>query len=519
MDCFGKWEKRMSEERNNFDTWEEVIIDFLQRKIEAEEGKYLKEVIKVVAKQYSDQKYFNNSEIEIFFDPKKNKKTDFQSSIEFQRLKFKHIFGFDEKPNGLNQSMLEEAYCKRCAELAEKFEPHSWIAKASNDASNVNFATHVIKLTHSKIDSPSFFDQVHSQKEGILSTSGLKEKIIDGAVSGNQYAPAFQFLELELKGNKLASLFADESNTVLQGFTEKPEELGLWNIGFKRALSDSRLSSHFLAKQVYFSINSKTPLSLKSYHLLCNVKSSSLAHAIFEKLRNTNQEKIKKSWEKNRYSILPKISFLGRATIRVTASNHGNASQLNGKRGGKLELFSSLPPIWESQLKPPISQTSFFYAGLNYYKIKEPIDFMRDFLTRFEKINLSIKDPKKKKWIDGWVSNIIEEVLLFANSIQNLPAGWSGSENIKLKQEHQYFLDPYREDEAFQKARQSTDWQAVICTDFANWLNGRLRGKDKKFTPQRRHTRMWKKIMEKELRGYTQMIDADIKFQNREQQA
>jgi CRISPR-associated protein Csy1 len=49
------------------------------------------------------------------------------------------------------------------------------------------------------------------------------------------------------------------------------------------------------------------------------------------------------------------------------------------------------------------------------------------------------------------------------------------------------------------------------------WLNGRLRGKDKKFTPQREHTRMWKSIMEKELREHTQIIDADIKFQNREQ--
>jgi len=509
----------MSVERNIFETWAEVIIDFLQGKIEAEEGKYLKEVINIVAKQYSYQKYFNNSEIEKFFDPKKNKKTESQSSVEFQRLKFKHMFDFDEKPEGLNQVMLEEAYLKRCTELAEKYEPHTWIAKASNDASSVNFATHVSKLTHSKIDSPSFYDQVLSQKKGILATSDLKEKIVDGAVSGNQFAPVFQFLELELKGNKLASVFADESNTVLQSFTEKPEELGLWNAGFKRALADSKVSSHFLAKQVYFSITQKDPLSSESYHLLCNVQSSSLAHAIFEKLRETDQENVKKIRDKNKYSIFPNISFPAKATIKVTASNHGNASQLNAKRGGKLELFSSLPPGWKSQLKPPIYQTSLFYADFNYYKVKELIDFLRDFLIRFEKIDLSVKDPKKKKWINGWVNEILDEVLLYATSIQNLPSGWSNTENIKLKQEHQYFLDPYRDDEVFQKARQSTDWQAVICSDFANWLNGRLKGKDKKFTPQREHTRMWKNIIKKELREHTQMIDADIKFQNREQRA
>ena len=140
-------------------------------------------------------------------------------------------------------------------------------------------------------------------------------------------------------------------------------------------------------------------------------------------------------------------------------------------------------------------------------------------MIRFEKIGLSTRDPKKKKWIDGWVSNIIDEVLLYAASIQNLPSGWSNTENIKLKQEHQYFLDPYRDDEPFQKARQSTDWQAVICRDFANWLNKKLTGKDKKFTPQREHTGIWKDIMKEELREHMQLIDVDIKFQNREQKA
>lgn len=511
----------MNEDKDNFETWEEVIIDFLQRKIEAEEERYLKEVIKVVAKKYSDQNFFDNSEIKDFFDTKKNKKNDYQSPIEFQRIRFKRMFGFNKKPEEFNQIKIEEAYKRRRRELADKYDPNTWIAKASNDASNVSFATHVSKLTHSKIDSPSFYDRVLFQKEGILATSNLKEKRVDGAVKGNQFAPVFQFLELELKGNKLASVFADESNTVLHSFTEKkekPEELELWNAGFKKALAESKVSSHFLAKQIYFPIKQKEPSASKSYHLLCNVKSSSLAHAIFEKLRETDQEKIEKARDQKKYSISPRKSFVDKAIIQVTASNHGNASQLNGKRGGKLDLFSSRPPIWKSQLKPPIYQKSLFYVGFNYYKVKELIDFLKDFLIRFERIGLSIKDPKKKKWIDGWVSNIIEEVLLYATSIQNLSPGWSDTEDIKLKLEHQYFLDPYRDDEVFQKKRQSTDWQTAICSDFANWLNGRLKGKDKKFTPQREHTRMWKRIMEKELREHTQMIDADIKFQSREQQ-
>jgi CRISPR-associated protein Csy1 len=189
---------------------------------------------------------------------------------------------------------------------------------------------------------------------------------------------------------------------------------------------------------------------------------------------------------------------------------------LNTSRNGKGYLFSSEPPTWQYQLKPPIKKRSLFTAFFSQRANKE-IDYLREFLFRFQRIDLSIKDPKKKKWIDRWTSQIIEEVMAYTFSIQNLSPGWSNTQNIRLKREHQYFLDPYRDDEFFQKGRQSKDWQAVICNDFANWLNGELRGKDKKFTPQQEHTRMWKYIMEKELREHTQVIDTDIKFQNREQ--
>lgn len=501
----------MSERNKNFETWEDVITDFFRIKKEVEEERYLKELIKAVAKKYSDQNYFNNPDLKKFFDPKKNKKSDTESPIEFQRLKFKNIFEFDDKPEDINQSKLEVAYSKYCADLEKKYEPYTWITKAANDASSVSFATHVSKLTHSKIDSPSFYDQILSQKEGILATSDLKVKKIDGAVSGNQFAPVYQFLELELKGIKLASVFNDDSNTVLKSYTKKSEDLKLWNTGFKQALADKDVSSHFLAKQVYFPITQKAPLLTESYHLLCNVKSSSIAQAIFEKLHETDQEKVKKTYDKNKYVKLSKTSFLGRATIKVTASNHGNASQLNGKRGGKLELFSCLPPVWETQLKPPIYHTSLFYA-FRYSKVEEVIVFLRDFLTRFDKLGLSIRNPEKKKWIYRWLESIIDEVFLYVAKIQNLSPGWTATQDIRLKLEHQYLLDPYRDDINFQKGRQSSDWQTVICSDFANWLNGRLKGKEKKFTPQREHTRIWKSIFERELREYVQMINPDIKL-------
>jgi CRISPR-associated protein Csy1 len=114
------------------------------------------------------------------------------------------------------------------------------------------------------------------------------------------------------------------------------------------------------------------------------------------------------------------------------------------------------------------------------------------------------------------MGEIIDEVLGYAANIQNINPGWSNTNDIKLKLEHQYFLDPYRDNDAFQMARKASDWHAVICKDFAQWLNRLLIGKEKQFTPQREHRRLWMAFMDQPLRDYNQTIESDIKNQTRE---
>jgi CRISPR-associated protein Csy1 len=114
------------------------------------------------------------------------------------------------------------------------------------------------------------------------------------------------------------------------------------------------------------------------------------------------------------------------------------------------------------------------------------------------------------------MNTIIDEFLFYAGTIQNHPPGWSARQDINLKTEHQYLLDPYRMDEVFQSARQGCDWHAVIIADFAMWLNRRLRGKDKQFTPLKEHTRLWKKLLETPLREFMEPIEIELKQQARE---
>jgi CRISPR-associated protein Csy1 len=298
----------MMEEISELGTWEEVINDFLTgKKIKEEEG-YIKDQIKIISGLYEKQKYFGRQDIEDLFDRKKDKS---QLAINFQRQKLKAIFVLDKKPEGLDFDQLRENYKKKCDNIDNKYDANGWISKAAHDASSVSFATHVAKLTHSKIDSPSLYDSIASTKLNVLTTASLTDKAIDGAVAGNQFAPVFQFLELELRGSKLAAEFAGDSNNVLKPFARNnDDELAEWNANFKKALSGDKPSSHFLAKQVYFPVELENTVNTSRYHLLCHMKSSSLAHAIHNKVFDELQKEPRELRNKAKYSETPTLIFI-----------------------------------------------------------------------------------------------------------------------------------------------------------------------------------------------------------------
>ena len=511
----------MSEKPGKLKTWNDVMSNFFRRKYESEEEEYLKEELKAVGEIYKKLNYFDNDAIKFLFDTRKNKKSKKQSALSFQRKRAIQLLRLSNLPEGLDIDRKKENYMKKVDALRAKFNPCKWLSENFKNAGNVSFATHVVKLTHSKIDAPSLTDCIDEQNSSYLTTSALTTKTIDGAVVGNQFAPISQFLELELDGVKLVDQLSKDDR-IFEFFLPLEEKdkiteelLKTWTQGFRKALDSGFPASHSLAKQVYFPVNDNINNVGRSYHLLCNVISSSLAQSIHENVFDENQKNVKKAKGKERFSSEKLSRFVSRSTLGVTASNHSNASQLNAKRGGKLHLFSTQPPTWQTQLKPPIYRKSLFDDFSNS-SINTELDYLRDFLLRFKKLDLSIKDPKRMRHLERWMNTIIDEFLFYVGSIQNLPSGWSDRQDIKLKKEHQYLLDPYRKDETFQSARHGSDWQTAIRADFAMWLNRRLRGKNKQFTPQKKHTHLWKKLLETPLREFMEPIEVELKQQARE---
>jgi len=57
-----------------FDSWEDVIKDFFQMKIDNEVELYYKKMIKEIGDLYRKERFFGSEEKKYFFDTKKNKK-------------------------------------------------------------------------------------------------------------------------------------------------------------------------------------------------------------------------------------------------------------------------------------------------------------------------------------------------------------------------------------------------------------------------------------------------------------
>lgn len=385
-----------------------------------------------------------------------------------------------------------------------------WICRAIKEGEGIYPATHVAKLTHSKSTAASILDKRINSDDNWLTTSSLNELVIDGVYPNAASSKVAKFLLLNHSNNLLSEAILAGDKNVFSQFSENEDELDCWFLEMKSFLTPEP-NGDFL-KQIYFPANN-------DYHLLATLNSSTMIQKIFQKyyersIRN-ERDKLNKIISKGKYSPAESQRIFEGAKIFTVLNQPQNVSVLSGSRSGAIRLFSSQPPTWEKQLKPPIYKKSLF-DNLSHYQINEDLKYLIEFLQRFKYLDLSYKDPKRYAHLERWVESIVDEVLYYANSIQKLPASWSADDAIKLKIEHQYFLDPYRDDDVFQASRSTTDWQTVVRDDFASWINRKLVLKDKKFTPLAEHTQLWKKPFKDLLREDTESIKAEKQYHKKE---
>jgi CRISPR-associated protein Csy1 len=406
------------------------------------------------------------------------------------------------------QSALDKGWIESLSDTIEKIRQKSnffniWISRTVEISKGILPATHCAKLTHSSSSGSSILDVSNNRRTDYISTSSLQVKIIDGTYPNATLSKQVKFLMLEHNGSYLFEEIQKGNRLVFSVFAENDEELNYW-IKSYQAILNEKPKTDILLKQLYFPVT-------KKYHLLTVLQSSSLAQQLYEQYFDKEARKKQKKFidARKSHKFIPDTqqSLIGVNKLLITQSQHQNATVLNGKRSGILRLFSTQPPIWTAQTKAPINQKSWFDRGIPYSAVQTDIDYLRDFLIRNKKLSLSTRNPQKRKWLIKWGQSLTDAVLYYAQQIQMLPAGWTKTDDIKLSLSQQYFLDPYRDDEAFQTARKSTNWQIDVSKDFARWLNSKLIGEDKQFTPQTEHTKLWTLLMNNALREFNTVHD------------
>lgn len=411
----------------------------------------------------------------------------------------KASLGLESFSSSLINYKMVKKWIKYSSKIEEEYTYDRWLDWASVNAENISFSTHVAKLTHSSIKASNIYFDIKDKKPYYFSTSSLSEKVVDVSQTNNALAPIGKLFQLEFNGIKLAEKMRNRDLSDFKYFANSNEQLVLWEENFYNSFKSTKPSTHFLAKQMYFPVDETT------YHMLSPLVSSSLEQVIYEKIQYSKYKESKKNREQRRdakYHQDTNIWYPNLAILKVTSSNHGNASPLNGKRGGIRYLFPSTPPQWKSSIKPPLNSTSLFW-GEYERRVWKQTTKLQEYLLKItdNKPNMYIRDNVRRN-----INLIIDTLFNYVAEIQNLKElrGWSQEEG-KLKESHRLWLDPYCEEIVFQTNRKNAEWQDEVCLDFGLWLNKKLEHKQMLFV--KINSDRWAKILKGRLREFERDLE------------
>ncbi len=484
----------------------QVIDNFLLSRKTVGSEKILKDAIKGIAdvQRSHPETTEIKEQVKDIVKAKKSNEMKFNSLCKLEYEAFNITVGKNKNQKQLDILGFKEHIGNEIDLLNEKYRPVNWIDLVADRAGEVNLEiTHTAKLTHSSAKGSNVNAIPYKSEitKPLLSTESAGNKLpTDFSYSNAEYSPIAEFLQLECEGEILGRIVCDDP-FVLRSFANHDDQVLQWQKQFRCAFEESEKSSHELLKQVYFP-------ALAGYHLLTPLISSSLAQSIHDRVWQTRQREMPARDARNKglYCEKDGVLFHGTAILKVTQRNHQNVSYLNGKRSGQLILFPCRPPHWKIQIKPPVRRKTIFSRELSR-TVKEPIERLQNLLLAIKSKNLSMNLARKKS-IASLVTEIADSVFDYAAQIQSLKhlAGWSQESNLVTHQ--QYWLDPFRQDEVFQKARTDLDWLADIGTDFARWINLQL--KHPQLTLGVAHEKHWQKLFKPLLREYNALTDVTL---------
>ncbi|GLQ32439.1 type I-F CRISPR-associated protein Csy1 [Litoribrevibacter albus] len=397
-----------------------------------------------------------------------------------------------------DQSKLE-ALEDKLRDEKEKFKPVNWLTDAANRAGQIQFVTHAIKFLHSDAKGSNVYlaEDYRHTREGYVSTASIKTPALD--IVGNAAAlDVGKLLMLECEGKKLVDCVLADDVTPFLSIAVDQTQAESWLAGFKNAVASKELSSHKLAKQVYWPINTGESDSDHShqYHLLSPLFASAFAQKVYDVRRELREVQFSKDEELKAkgHSRFPHL-----AVQTYGGTKPQNISQLNSQRYGKNYLLDNRPPVWTEIEKLPYNTESVFKSAFprRAYKKAKAAHRLKAYLEKVfnDPSTFDIRQARK-----AGVEEIVDILLLFAAHLHTQPAGWTEHPECKLSLDEQLWLDPGRAkyDEKFRQDMEAKKWHDQVAHKFATWLNNALRSST--LNPGDVEHAQWKVYVAQELR-------------------
>jgi CRISPR-associated protein Csy1 len=427
----------------------------------------------------------------------KSKKTKDQTSLEFQQKKYSSLISI-MGDDVFNQELsdLKKEYFDFVLANDQEHETVTWLNQWVNKATDISFATHVGKLTHSSSKSSSVLDATTEKNDRYLSTNRLSNMEIDTASSNAASLPIADVLKLAVDGVSVLDCLKNDENALFKKLTDDASIVNEWCSQLKQSYDSTQKQTYFLSKQVYF------PAQDRQYHLLMPLMSSSLVHALHlthKKYWDDGEQENARSQRSNKkYSATITCTYPSKAYLHVTGSNHSNASSLNGQRGGRIALFPSMPPQWRTRLISYVSKTSLFDKTLAY-ELKDEINELKNYLLLMKNKSLSISEPQRNAAVINKLQDISGQLFNYLEKISANEGSHGWTVNSKLPIEEQLAFEPWRKDEVAQAKKISNEWQKVFSQNYGRWLNQQLATKSK-LNPTAIHAALWADCFLNELR-------------------
>lgn len=454
----------------------------------------------------------NNKELKVKVQLIKKKKSDKGVSkdqkIEFNKQLLIELIAVVEEFGVLPEMC--EAYQRLVIQVKRmrswnKYE--QWIDWALTFGDGSYLATHIAKLTHSSNKGSSidlrYFESCSKYSDFYLCTDARSS--LDTAYPDNKYSSISQLYNTQVDGQFIGDLLRGDGGDFLSDLTGDQELLSLWASSFSKKIKDEKKQSYFLSKQVYF------PVGENQYHLLMPLTSSSLVHALHLVHKKRWEEPLESAFElqgKKMYSPTTVTRYPSKAYLHVTGSNHSNASSLNGKRGGRIPLMSTLPPQWTSRVPSYIDKSSIFTKALTF-ELKEEVTELTNYLLLLKNKVLSVSEPKRNAAVLSKLRAINSQLFNYLESINEAENddGWTTTSKLPIEQ--QLLFEPWRGDETAQTCKKNNDWMVMLSREFGRWLNQQL-NKNKKLKLTSIQAVLWADCFLVDLREMVAVKEVDL---------